>query len=356
MTRNSIPRDRENDHSAQAASTRREFLREQVGSSLDHVGSFSFEAESTRGNIENFIGTAQVPIGIAGPLLVNGEHATGEFYVPLATTEGALVASYNRGMRVIHESGGATVTISQDHMQRSPAFLFASAREARDFGIWVDHALEKIREVAESTTSVGKLEGITQFAVGPNLYCRFDYSTGDAAGQNMVSKATLAACQWIKSNYLYPCDFMLSGNIDTDKKHSQINTLLTRGKRVVAEVTTSAETLQRLVGVSPKDLFKARQISQAGAFMAVQLTMGPTLRTVLRRFLLPPAKTLQILPNPMAACFTRNYSTMATTTGRSPSPRSSWQHSAAGPGLPPSASALNSWGAPVLAPLKNLPK
>jgi len=84
MTRNSIPRDRENDHSAQAASTRREFLREQVGSSLDHVGSFSFEAESTRGNIENFIGTAQVPIGIAGPLLVNGEHApvSSTFHLP----------------------------------------------------------------------------------------------------------------------------------------------------------------------------------------------------------------------------------------------------------------------------------
>jgi hydroxymethylglutaryl-CoA reductase (NADPH) len=274
MTRNSIPRDRENDHSAQAASTRREFLREQVGSSLDHVGSFSFEAESTRGNIENFIGTAQVPIGIAGPLLVNGEHATGEFYVPLATTEGALVASYNRGMRVIHESGGATVTISQDHMQRSPAFLFASAREARDFGTWVDQSLEKIREVAQSTTSVGKLEGITQFTVGPNLYCRFDYSTGDAAGQNMVSKATLAACQWIKANYSSACDFILSGNIDTDKKHSQINTLLSRGKRVVAEVTTTAETLQRLVGVSPKALFKARQISQAGAFMAGSANNG----------------------------------------------------------------------------------
>jgi len=274
MTRNSIPRDRENDHSPEAAATRREFLREQAGSSLDHVGSFSFDAESTRGNIENLIGAAQVPIGIAGPLLVNGEHATGEFYVPLATTEGALVASYNRGMRVIHESGGATVTISQDHMQRSPAFLFSSAREARDFGIWVDQSLEKIREVAESTTSVGMLEGITQFAVGPNLYCRFDYSTGDAAGQNMVSKATLAACQWIKTNYSLTCDFILSGNIDTDKKHSHINTLLSRGKRVVAEVTTSAETLQRLVGVSPKDLFKARQISQAGAFLAGSANNG----------------------------------------------------------------------------------
>ena len=274
MTRLSIPRDRENDHGAQAAQTRREFLTQHSGTSLDHVAAFSFDPETTRGNIENLIGAAQVPIGVAGPLLINGEHATGEFYVPLATTEGALVASYNRGMRVIYESGGATVTISQDHMQRSPAFLFASARQARDFGLWVDETIEKIREVAESTTNVGKLKAITQFAVGPNLYLRFDYSTGDAAGQNMVSKATLAACTWIKTNYPHTVDFILSGNIDTDKKHSHINTLLTRGKRVIAEVTTTTETLQRLVGVSPKDLFKARQISQAGAFLAGSANNG----------------------------------------------------------------------------------
>jgi len=274
MTRLSIPRDRENDHGAQAAQTRREFLTQHSGTSLDHVAAFSFDPETTRGNIENLIGAAQVPIGVAGPLLINGEHATGEFYVPLATTEGALVASYNRGMRVIYESGGATVTISQDHMQRSPAFLFASARQARDFGLWVDETIEKIREVAESTTNVGKLKAITQFAIGPNLYLRFDYSTGDAAGQNMVSKATLAACTWIKTNYPHTVDFILSGNIDTDKKHSHINTLLTRGKRVIAEVTTTAETLQRLVGVSPKDLFKARQISQAGAFLAGSANNG----------------------------------------------------------------------------------
>ena len=185
-----------------------------------------------------------------------------------------MVASYNRGMRVIHESGGATVTIAHDRMQRSPAFLFASAREARDFGLWINENIENIRTVAQGTTSVGMLEGITQFAVGPNLYLRFDYTTGDAAGQNMTSKATNAACQWITSAYPHNVDFILSGNIDTDKKHSQINTLLSRGKRVIAEVTTTAHTLQNLVGVSPKDLFRARQISQAGAFMAGSANNG----------------------------------------------------------------------------------
>ena len=274
MSRNQIPRDHEDDHSHHSAAVRRDFLIEHTGTTLDHIAGFSFDPHTTRGNIENFIGAAQVPIGIAGPLLVHGEHASGEFYVPLATTEGALVASYNRGMRVIHESGGATVTISQDHMQRSPAFLFASAREARDFGLWINENIEEVRAVAQGTTSVGLLEGVTQFAVGPNLYLRFDYTTGDAAGQNMTSKATNAACQWITSAYPHGADFILSGNIDTDKKHSQINTLLSRGKRVIAEVTTTAHTLQNLVGVSPKDLFRARQISQAGAFMAGSANNG----------------------------------------------------------------------------------
>ena len=274
MSRDQIPRDHEDDYSHHSAAVRRDFLVDHTGTTLDHVAGFSFDPQTTRGNIENFIGAAQVPIGIAGPLLVHGEHASGEFYVPLATTEGALVASYNRGMRVIHESGGATVTISQDHMQRSPAFLFASAREARDFGLWINENIEEVRAVAQGTTSVGLLEGVTQFAVGPNLYLRFDYTTGDAAGQNMTSKATYAACQWITSAYPHNVDFILSGNIDTDKKHSQINTLLSRGKRVIAEVTTTAHTLQNLVGVSPKDLFRARQISQAGAFMAGSANNG----------------------------------------------------------------------------------
>ena len=274
MSRNQIPRDHKDDHSHHSAAVRRDFLVDHTGTKLDHIAGFSFDPHTTRGNIENFIGAAQVPIGIAGPLLVHGEHASGEFYVPLATTEGALVASYNRGMRVIHESGGATVTIAHDRMQRSPAFLFASAREARDFGLWINENIENIRTVAQGTTSVGMLEGITQFAVGPNLYLRFDYTTGDAAGQNMTSKATNAACQWITSAYPHNVDFILSGNIDTDKKHSQINSLLSRGKRVIAEVTTTAHTLQNLVGVSPKDLFRARQISQAGAFMAGSANNG----------------------------------------------------------------------------------
>src|SRR5689334_24877110 len=143
-----VPRDRENDYTREAAERRRAFARERTGAELEHVGRYSFDPALATGNVEQFVGVAQVPIGLAGPLLVNGEHAQGEFYVPLATAEGTLVASYNRGMRLLYEAGGVTTTIMDDRMQRAPAFLFSSAREAREFGQWLRDNFEAIKKVA----------------------------------------------------------------------------------------------------------------------------------------------------------------------------------------------------------------
>ena len=114
----------------------------------------------TSGNIENFIGVAQVSIGLIGPLLVNGEHAQGEFYVPMATTEGTLVASYNRGARLLHAAGGAKVTVVDAAMQLVPVFIFDDAREALTFGTWVENNLCQIAKIAEATTSMSKLINI----------------------------------------------------------------------------------------------------------------------------------------------------------------------------------------------------
>lgn len=143
-TNSKIPRSGENDYTPEAAAGRREFLRERTGAAFDHVSEFSFDPALAQGNIENFIGVAQVPLGVAGSLLVNGEHAQGEFYVPLATAEGTLVASYNRGMRLLSEAGGVTTTVIADKMQRAPAFIFESAREARDFAHWLDEHFDEI--------------------------------------------------------------------------------------------------------------------------------------------------------------------------------------------------------------------
>src|SRR6476620_626401 len=177
-----VPRDPDDDYTREAATARREFAEQQTGATLEHVSSYSFDPKLLTGNVEHFVGVAQVPIGLAGPLLVNGEHAQGEFYVPLATAEGTLVASYNRGMRLLHEAGGVTTTIMDDRMQRAPAFLFESARGSRAFAHWLDEHFDDIKAAAESTTRSGKLQEIERYSAGRILYPRFNYTTGVVAG------------------------------------------------------------------------------------------------------------------------------------------------------------------------------
>ena len=144
-----IPRSNEDDYSQDIVRQRQEFIEENTPARLEHTKQFSFDPAVMSGNIENMFGVAQIPIGLAGPLLVNGEHAKGEFYVPMATVEGTMLASYNRGMRVIRESGGVITTVSGEAMQRAPVFVFPSAREARDFGLWLDANFTRIKEVAD---------------------------------------------------------------------------------------------------------------------------------------------------------------------------------------------------------------
>jgi hydroxymethylglutaryl-CoA reductase (NADPH) len=264
-----IPRAKDNDYTEAAAEARRQFVQDATGAPLDHVKQYSFDPATLPGNIEHFTGVAQVPIGIAGPLLVNGEHATGEFFVPLATTEGTLVASYNRGMKLLHAAGGVTTTIVDDAMQRAPAFLFENARHARDFGAWVTEHFDVIKAQAETTTRTGKLRDIDQYSAARFRYLRFNYTTGDAAGQNMVGRATKAACDWIRANYPGPLEhYFLEANFATDKKSSRINMLRTRGKRVVAEATVPSALIRDVMHTDAKTLFRARLVSNLGGFLS----------------------------------------------------------------------------------------
>lgn len=270
-----IPRNRrENDYTEEMAARRREFICRRTGAHLSHVAKYSFDPSILPGNIENFIGVAQVPIGVAGPLRIKGEHAQGDFYIPLATSEGALVASYNRGMQWINECGGVKATVIEDSMQRAPVWVLPDAVQAREFGRWVERNFPAIKAVAESTTRRGKLINIGQYGVGPLRYLRFNYTTGDAAGQNLSAKATFVACEWIRQNSSFKAKYLLSGNIDTDKKHSQINVLLTRGKRVVAEVILPHDLLKGLTKVESAELFEWRQTQSTGALLVGSANNG----------------------------------------------------------------------------------
>jgi hydroxymethylglutaryl-CoA reductase (NADPH) len=267
-TQRRIPCNKQSNYDMDMVRQRQDFVEDFTGAHLHHVKHHSFDPLVTKGNIENFSGVAQVPLGFAGPLKVNGEHAKGEFIIPLCTSEGTLVASYNRGMKIINMCGGVTVTIVEDRMQRAPAFAFESAREARDFVVWLDEHMNEIRGQAESCSKVAKLLSIERYQASKFVYLRFNYFTGDAAGQNMVSMATFTACSWILSQVSTVRHFYMESNFATDKKASLINTMNTRGKRVTGEIVIPREVMIQHMRVDPETLDHLCRVANLGAFMA----------------------------------------------------------------------------------------
>ena len=270
VPRHHIPyaKGRDDDYAAEAVAGRQRFVAEVTGVSLRHVSRFSFDPAVTRGNIENFTGVAQVPIGFAGPLRVNGEHAAGEFLIPLATTEGSLVASYNRGMKVLNLAGGVTCTVSASAMQRAPVFVFDSAREARSFRDWTAAHLAEIRVVAERTDPFVRLAEIETYLSNKFAYLRFDYETGDAAGQNMVSVATRAACDFIGERVGTIRQVWLESNFATDKKGSHVNVMRTRGRRVTAEATIPRAALREVLRADPDSIHHHGRVANVGALLS----------------------------------------------------------------------------------------
>ena len=265
----SVPCSKDDNLSPAIIAARRDYVEAVTGVRLHHTSQYSFDPKTTAGNIENFTGVVQMPLGFAGPLHVKGEHAQGEFLIPLATTEGTLVASYNRGMKVLNLSGGVTCTVQSDHMQRAPVFIFESAREALAFRRWVDVHLEEIRREAEATTGSGKLLYIDTYLASKFAYLRFNFKTGDAAGQNMVGRATYAACNWILEQHKATVRrFYLESNLATDKKASHVNLMHTRGKRVTAECVIKREVLLDVMHVEPESLAYHWGVANVGSLLS----------------------------------------------------------------------------------------
>lgn len=264
----SIPVNKANDYTDEIIKERQKFIESYSGAKIEHISKYSFDPSVTQGNIEAFTGVAQIPLGFAGPIKVNGEYANGEFLVPLATTEGTLVASYNRGIKAVNLSGGVTCTVSVDCMQRAPVFIFENARDARDFIDWINKNMDKLREEAEATSSVAKLLYIDPYLSNKFAYLRFNFETGDAAGQNMVGRATFAACSWVLDNNPKIKRFFLESNFATDKKASQVNVMRTRGKRVTAEAVIKRDVLIEVLRVEPESLNYHNGVAMVGAFIS----------------------------------------------------------------------------------------
>jgi hydroxymethylglutaryl-CoA reductase (NADPH) len=225
---------------AEAVAVRRRFIEKETGVSLDRVGAYSIDIDrAARKNCENMIGTVQVPLGVAGPVRVNGEYASGEFYLPLATTEGALVASVNRGCGAITKAGGADARILRDGMTRAPVFAARSVPHAREIADWVASHLDEIGQAAESTTSHGKFLTAATTVVGTSVFVRMEFDTKDAMGMNMVTIGSEKAAELISSATGARL-IALSGNLCTDKKPAAVNLVRGRGRSVCAGVWLEA--------------------------------------------------------------------------------------------------------------------
>jgi hydroxymethylglutaryl-CoA reductase (NADPH) len=234
-----------------AAAARRLLVEEQSGADLDAVGDYGFPAEVADSAIENMIGAAQIPMGVVGPVSIDGAAVSGDTYLPLATTEGALLASVNRGCSVIDRAGGATARVTKSGMTRAPVFRVADVAEAEALVSWVRDNEDVLKEAAEETTSHGELLDVTPYVVGDNVFLRFRYDTKDAMGMNMATIATRAAADVVEEETTASL-VALSGNLCTDKKPAAINAVEGRGRSVTADVLIPRAVVEEKLHTTPE--------------------------------------------------------------------------------------------------------
>lgn len=258
-----------------AVEERRAFLREQ-GFGIDAIsGKLTRPThEQLKANIESLVGFVEIPLGVMGPLRVNGLHAHGDFYVPLATTEGALVASYQRGARLISLSGGASVICAVESVSRVPGFVFNSLREAGAFVAFVMSQAEALREGVRAASRFAALVELQPFIAGKEVYLSFMYTTGDAAGQNMVTLTTdHLVRQLLEQSPVKPQTWFIEGNMSGDKKATHLSFQSTRGKKVIADVTVPRELVVKYLHCEPEQIFKYWQVAVVGSLQAGSIGM-----------------------------------------------------------------------------------
>ncbi|MCL4365866.1 hydroxymethylglutaryl-CoA reductase, partial [Patescibacteria group bacterium] len=237
------------------AQSRRDFLAKELDIELDKIADFNFTEEEVSGrNIENLIGATQIPLGAAGPLkIINHQSLIINHFIPLATTEGALVASISRGCKAITESGGAKVLVEEVGITRGPVFKTHGIEHGLKTKDWISKNIVQISQVTQKTSSHLKLLKIDCSLAGRNLFVRFYFDTTDAMGMNMATIATEEAVKLIEQKTKSQC-VSLAGNFDIDKKPAWLNFISGRGKRVWAEITLSQVVLKEVLKTTSKNL------------------------------------------------------------------------------------------------------
>ncbi|MBN4077354.1 hydroxymethylglutaryl-CoA reductase, partial [Sulfobacillus acidophilus] len=257
-------------YSEEARLERLSFIREKTAAKLKSMQDTSLVAQRLTGNIENLIGSVEIPVGIAGPLLVKGEKARGTFYAPLATTEGALVASATRGATAISKSGGVSTKVVKQQMIRVPLFILSKMKGAFLFVDWIRDHVDEIREQTKKVSRHAQLISLEPFLLGNMVHIKFFYATGDAAGQNMTTTCTWQACQWIMQQMKHIPqiefeNFIIDANMSGDKKVNYQSFISGRGTRVISECFLDEAVLKKVLKVTPAQLAEAQRVVLSGS-------------------------------------------------------------------------------------------
>lgn len=237
------------------SSARRKYIETKLKLGLEEISNFSFPESMVEGkNIENLIGATQIPLGIAGPIKIQTlEPAVKNYYIPLATTEGALVASVSRGCKAVSESGGVYVAVNEVGVTRAPVFKTSGIKDCIRIKKWIGENYEQIKKTCEQTSSHLKLLKIESTFSGKNLFVRFSFNSSEAMGMNMATIACEKAVQLIEKANKIKC-ISLSGNFDIDKKPAWINFISGRGKKVWAEAIISKKIIKEILKTTPEKI------------------------------------------------------------------------------------------------------
>ena len=255
---NRLPRSPNDDYSSEIVSDRRQWLAHRVQAELSPLDGRASDAHVFRGNIENLVGTLQIPVGVAGPLHISGEAIDEAVYVPMATTEGALVASYSRGMKAITQSGGARTRVLSAELTAGCTFVFEGHGEASAFIAWLQEHFDTLHACATSTTRYGRLLRVDAHPVARRVFANFVYDTADALGINMATRATAEAVAWVLDHAQpKPTSYNLPGGLQGEKWANGRDFVQGRGHRVVAEATVSASVLQDLLRTDARTMHNA---------------------------------------------------------------------------------------------------
>jgi hydroxymethylglutaryl-CoA reductase (NADPH) len=249
-------------------------------------------------NVENFIGTVKVPVGVIGPLRVNGTHARGDYFVPLATTEATLVASYGRGAKLITSVGGCSALSLNEGIARAPGFAFHALPEAAVFAAWLLAQLPQLTAVAAATSRYTRLQEVRVSIEGNHVYLILTFHTGDAAGQNMATIAAQAICEYLNARSpVKPDYYFLEANHSGDKKASAQSALCGRGRSVTADVVIPAVEVQEHLHATPEMMAKFFTMGAIGGVMSGAMGSNVTSRMALQQFTWHVVRTWRPSPN-----------------------------------------------------------